>query len=109
VHNIEMRPGKGGQKVRAAGVGAQLLAKEGSYATLRLPSGEVRKVLLETRAELCSILDEHQCKRFDELSLMPGADPEFRGAGRCLEDEPDRGNRRGRGRDRERGIKPGRR
>jgi large subunit ribosomal protein L2 len=52
VHNIEMRPGKGGQLVRAAGLGAQLLAKEGLYATLRLPSGEVRKVLLECRATI---------------------------------------------------------
>jgi large subunit ribosomal protein L2 len=45
VHNIEIRPGKGGQIVRSAGTGAQLLAKEGDYATIRLPSGEVRLVL----------------------------------------------------------------
>jgi len=44
VHNIELRPGKGGQMVRSAGAGAQLMAKEGGYALLRLPSGEVRKV-----------------------------------------------------------------
>ena len=50
LHNIELRPGKGGQMVRSAGVGAQLMAKEGRYATLRLPSGEFRKVLLECRA-----------------------------------------------------------
>src|SRR5881398_2832919 len=43
VHNIEMRPGKGGQLVRSAGGAAQLLSKEGDYAQLRLPSGEVRK------------------------------------------------------------------
>jgi large subunit ribosomal protein L2 len=47
VHNIELRPGKGGQMVRSAGGAAQLLAKEGDYAQLRLPSGEVRKVLLD--------------------------------------------------------------
>ena len=52
VHCVEMRPGKGGQLVRGAGLGAQLLAKEGSYATLRLPSGEVRKVLVECRATI---------------------------------------------------------
>jgi large subunit ribosomal protein L2 len=44
VHNIELQPGRGGQLARAAGVSAQLLGKEGIYATLRLPSGEVRKV-----------------------------------------------------------------
>lgn len=45
VHNIELRPGKGGQIVRSAGAGAQVLAKEGDYVTLRMPSGEVRMVL----------------------------------------------------------------
>ncbi len=50
VHNIELHPGKGGQIVRAAGTAAQLMAKEGKYATVRLPSGEFRMVLLECRA-----------------------------------------------------------
>jgi large subunit ribosomal protein L2 len=45
VHNIELKPGRGGQMVRAAGTSAQLLAKEGRYVTLRLPSGEMRMVL----------------------------------------------------------------
>ncbi len=45
IHNIELKPGKGGQMVRAAGTSAQLLAKEGNYAQVRLPSGEVRMVL----------------------------------------------------------------
>ncbi len=45
IHNIELKPGKGGQMVRAAGASAQLLAKEGDYAQVRLPSGEVRLVL----------------------------------------------------------------
>ncbi len=45
VHNIELYPGKGGQFCRAAGTYAQLIAKEGKYALLRMPSGEVRKVL----------------------------------------------------------------
>jgi large subunit ribosomal protein L2 len=44
VHNVEMEPGRGGQMVRAAGTSAQLMAKEGKYATLRLPSGEMRMV-----------------------------------------------------------------
>ena len=50
VHNIELYPGKGGQLVRSAGNSAQLLAKEGKYATLRLPSGEMRMVPLCCRA-----------------------------------------------------------
>ncbi len=52
VHNIELQPGKGGQMVRSAGTSAQLLAKEGKYAHVRLPSGEVRLVLQECRATL---------------------------------------------------------
>jgi len=47
IHNIELRPGKGGQLVRSAGGAAQLLAKEGEYAQVRLPSGEVRKVFMD--------------------------------------------------------------
>ncbi len=50
VHNIELHPGRGGQICRSAGVSAQLMAKEGKYALLRLPSGEVRKILLTCRA-----------------------------------------------------------
>lgn len=44
IHNIELQPGRGGQLVRSAGTSAQLIAKEGSYAQVRLPSGEVRRV-----------------------------------------------------------------
>ena len=50
VHNIEMKPGKGGQLVRTAGAEAQLMAKEGRFAQLRLPSGEFRLIHLECRA-----------------------------------------------------------
>ncbi len=50
IHNIEMLPGKGGQMVRGAGNTAQLMAKEGKYATVRLPSGEMRMVPIECRA-----------------------------------------------------------
>ena len=50
VHNIELYPGKGGQLVRSAGNSAQLMAKEGKYATLRLPSGEMRMVPIIARA-----------------------------------------------------------
>ncbi len=50
VHNVELHPGKGGQLVRSAGNAAQLMAKEGKYATLRLPSGEMRLVPIQARA-----------------------------------------------------------
>ena len=52
VHNIEMHPGKGGQIARAAGISAQLMAKEGKYATLRMPSGEMRYILAKCRATI---------------------------------------------------------
>jgi len=52
VHNIELLPGKGGQMVRSAGNSAQLMAKEGKYATLRLPSGEMRMVPIMCRATI---------------------------------------------------------
>lgn len=52
IHNIELQRGKGGQLVRAAGNSAQLMAKEGDYATLRLPSGEMRYVRIECRATI---------------------------------------------------------
>ena len=52
IHNIELLPGKGGQLVRSAGLSAQLMAKEGKYATLRLPSGEMRMVPIQCRATI---------------------------------------------------------
>ena len=55
VHNIELYPGKGGQLVRAAGNSAQLMAKEGKYATLRLPSGQMRMVPINCRATIGTV------------------------------------------------------
>lgn len=52
VHNVELKPGKGGQLARSAGISAQLMGKEGKYAILRLPSGEMRMVLLECKATI---------------------------------------------------------
>jgi len=52
VHNVELQEGKGGQLVRSAGAGAQLLGKEGNYASLRLPSGEVRRIRLTCYATI---------------------------------------------------------
>ena len=52
IHNIELKIGKGGQLVRSAGTAAQLMAKEGSYASIKLPSGEVRRVHQHCRATI---------------------------------------------------------
>ncbi len=52
VHNIEMQPGQGAKIARSAGISARLMAKEGKYATLRMPSGEMRMILVECRATL---------------------------------------------------------
>ncbi len=55
IHNIELEPKRGGQLARSAGAEVQLMAKEGKYATLRLPSGEMRKVLLTCRATIGTV------------------------------------------------------
>ena len=61
IHNIELKPGKGGQMARSAGNGAQLMAKEDKYAQVRLPSGEVRKVLITCRATIGEVgNNDHQ-------------------------------------------------
>jgi large subunit ribosomal protein L2 len=61
VHNVELTPGRGGQMGRSAGAAVQLMAKEGRHATLRLPSGEMRMVLVDCRATIGSIGNvEHQ-------------------------------------------------
>jgi large subunit ribosomal protein L2 len=61
VHNVELQPGKGGQMARSAGSGVQLVAKDGGYATLRLPSGEMRRVMLTCRATVGQVGNvEHQ-------------------------------------------------
>jgi large subunit ribosomal protein L2 len=55
VHNIEMKPGKGGQLVRSAGIAAQIMAKEGEFAHLRLPSGEMRLIRVKCKASIGEI------------------------------------------------------
>ena len=61
VHNIELKKGKGGQVAKAAGAGAQILAKEGDYAQIRMPSSEIRKVHLECRATVGEVSNpDHQ-------------------------------------------------
>jgi large subunit ribosomal protein L2 len=61
IHNIELRKDKGGQLVKAAGAGAQILAKEGDYAQIRLPSSEIRKVHLDCKATIGQVSNlDHQ-------------------------------------------------
>lgn len=61
IHNIEMKPGKGGQLVRAAGMSAQLMAKEGKYATVKLPSGEMRLLPIDCKATIGQVgNDDHE-------------------------------------------------
>ena len=61
IHGIEMKKGRGAQLCRSAGVAAQLMAKEGDYATVKLPSGELRKVFIECRATVGQVSNrEHQ-------------------------------------------------
>src|SRR2546425_10229747 len=59
IHNVELVPGKGGQIVRSAGVSAQLLAQEGDYATVRMPSGEKRRVPLPCMATIGQVSNLH--------------------------------------------------
>ena len=56
MHNIELRPGKGAQMARSAGAQVNLIAKEGDYALLKLPSGETRKVLVECMATIGQVV-----------------------------------------------------
>jgi large subunit ribosomal protein L2 len=61
IHNIELKRGKGGQLVRSAGVAAQLMAKDGDYAQVKLPSGEIRKIHVTCRATIGQVSNtEHQ-------------------------------------------------
>lgn len=82
IHNIEMRPGKGGQIARSAGASAQLLAKEGRYVTIRLASGEMRKILSECRATIGQVgNDDHELIRIGKAgrSRWMGKRPHNRG------------------------------
>lgn len=60
VHNVELRPSRGAQLARSAGAGIQLMAKEGDYALLKMPSGELRKVRLECRATIGQVGNQDQ-------------------------------------------------
>lgn len=82
IHNIELKPGKGGQMVRAAGTEAQLLGKEEAYVTIRLSSGEVRRVLKTCRATIGSVGNEdHELVKLGKAGRARhlGKRPEVRG------------------------------
>ena len=82
IHCIEMKPGKGAQMARSAGTSAQLVAREGLYATLRLRSGEVRKVLVDCRATLGEVSNsEHNLRKLGKAgaSRWRGIRPTVRG------------------------------
>ncbi len=94
IHNLELRPGKGGQLVRAAGVSAQLVAKEDKYALVKLPSGEVRKVLVECRATIGQIgnLDhENESSGKAGRTRWMGRRPKVRGVAMNPVDHPHGG------------------
>src|SRR6202042_3112106 len=83
VHCIEMKPGKGAQMARSAGASAQLVAREGGYATLRLRSGEMRKVPAESRPEIGEVDNsEHNLEKLGKAgaSRWRGVRPTVRGA-----------------------------
>jgi large subunit ribosomal protein L2 len=82
IHCIEMRPGKGAQLARSAGAGVQLVAREGEYATLRLRSGEMRKVHAECRAAIGEVSNfEHNLRQFGKAGAKrwKGIRPTVRG------------------------------
>ena len=94
VHNVELKPGKGGQMARSAGSSAQLMGKEGKYATLRLPSGEFRLVLQDCRATIGQVGNiEHENLTVGKAgkSRHKGKRPHVRGSAMNPVDHPHGG------------------
>ena len=94
LHNVELQPGRGGQLARSAGVGVQLMAKEGEYATLRLPSGEMRMVRIECRATVGVIGNaDHQNVKIGKAGRKRhmGVRPQTRGTAMNPVDHPHGG------------------
>ncbi len=94
VHNVELQPGRGGQLGRSAGVGIQLMAKEGEYATLRLPSGEMRMVRAECRGTVGTIGNsDHQNVKVGKAGRKRhmGVRPQTRGTAMNPVDHPHGG------------------
>ncbi|MDG2288692.1 MAG: 50S ribosomal protein L2, partial [Woeseiaceae bacterium] len=91
VHNVEMKPGKGGQLIRSAGCSAQLAAREGAYATLRLRSGETRKIHGDCRATIGEVgHGEHNLRKLGKAGAKRwrGVRPTVRGVAMNPVDHP---------------------
>ena len=94
IHNIELRPGKGGQLVRAAGTSARLMAKEGKYAQVRLPSGEQRMVLIVCTATIGQVGNtQHENRKEGKAGIgrWKGRRPKVRGVAMNPVDHPHGG------------------
>jgi len=94
VHNIEMKPGKGGQLARSAGATAQMVAREGSYATVRLRSGETRRIHVDCRATIGEVgHGEHNLRKLGKAGAQRwrGVRPTVRGVAMNPVDHPHGG------------------
>jgi len=94
IHNIELRKGKGGQLVRSAGGAAQLVAREGDYAQVKLPSGEIRKVHINCRATIGEVgNEEHSLESIGKAGRVRwrGVRPTVRGVAMNPVDHPHGG------------------
>jgi large subunit ribosomal protein L2 len=94
IHNIEMKPGKGGQLARSAGTSAQLAAREGAYASVRLRSGEVRKIHVDCRATIGEVgHGEHNLRKLGKAGAKRwrGVRPTVRGVAMNPIDHPHGG------------------
>jgi len=94
IHNIELVPGKGGQVVRSAGTSAQLLAKEGDYATVRMPSGEMRRIPMRCMATIGQVSNlDHENQNLGKAGRARhmGQRPEVRGVVMNPRDHPHGG------------------
>jgi large subunit ribosomal protein L2 len=94
IHNIEVKPGRGGQMVRSAGMSAQLMAKEGDFAQVRLPSGEVRRVPMIAKATIGTVGNsDHENVRLGKAGRVRhmGVRPSVRGVVMNPNDHPHGG------------------
>jgi len=94
IHNLELQPGRGGQLVRSAGTGAQLMAKESKYAMVRLPSSEVRRLLIDCKASIGQVGNvEHENESWGKAgkSRWLGQRPHVRGVVMNPRDHPHGG------------------
>ena len=94
IHNLELTPGRGGQLVRGAGTGAQVLSREGNYVLIRLPSGQMRRILLRCRASVGQLSNpDHKNESLGKAgaSRHMGRRPHVRGVAKNPVDHPHGG------------------